>query len=206
MRWRGGGTTRAHGDYGGAVSTGVRRVLVAAGAVVAVALVVILATGVLGDRAAGDDDERRDRTALLAYDDAFESPSYDAGRVVVQGLQAGLADLAQDLEEPETVARRANGNVRELRLIRDRMSDVDAPEFLQGAQTRRLRAMETYILAARTLADAADAEGDERERLLDEVVSLGKRGDRIWEDADAVVDRYRRRLGLPVEEPLDTQE
>jgi hypothetical protein len=174
--------------------------------VVAVALVVILATGVLGDRAAGDDDERRDRTALLAYDDAFESPSYDAGRVVVQGLQAGLADLAQDLEEPETVARRANGNVRELRLIRDRMSDVDAPEFLQGAQTRRLRAMETYILAARTLADAADAEGDERERLLDEVVSLGKRGDRIWEDADAVVDRYRRRLGLPVEEPLDTQE
>lgn len=141
-----------------------------------------------------------EREAFRAYEEAVEQAVQDGGFVVTQGLQPGVADIAEGAYDDEALVTMASGWLTSIERVRGELAAVEPPEFLAEADRLFDEALAGYVEVARTLLAAAEASGDDRAALIEEVPVLGERADEQWNAAQAELDRHRERLGLSGEE------
>lgn len=175
--------------------------LVVAG-VVALFVRTVVGTGGGGDTPTPTTASRADRQALVDYEEALDPLAYEAGRVVVQGLRAGLSDLSLGEAEPARVGEMARGWRNELVNLRRQMADLEHPEAVAGAVELFDRGMAGYVATADALIEAAALDGAEREAALDRVVELGERADDVWDRGRDTLLERRRAMGIKRPSPL----
>lgn len=143
--------------------------------------------------AAASEAERR---AFLEYEEAVERAVQDGGFVVTQGMQPGVADIADGAYDDETLIGMARGWTGSMERVRDELAAVEPPAFLVEVASRYDAALAAYVGVGEALVAAAEATGEERAALIEEVPPLGDRADELWERARGELDRRRDRLGL----------
>lgn len=161
----------------------------------ALALVALSAVG--SCRSTSPEAERR---AFIHYEEAVERAVREGGFVVTQGMQPGLADIAEGALPDATLVTMARGWKGVIERVRAEFGSVEPPAFLE--ETARLYdgALAAYVAVAETLLAAADARGAQRLALIERVPVLGRRADDLWGRAEAELERHRSRLGLGKED------
>lgn len=137
-----------------------------------------------------------ERQAFLTYEQAIEAAVQDGGFAVTQGMQPGVADIAEGAFPDETLVTMASGWVATMERVRGDLAAVDPPEFLTDTAGLYDEALAAYVEVAETLLAAAEADGEQRVALVEEVPALGERADDLWDAAEAELNRHRIRLGL----------
>lgn len=140
--------------------------------------------------------------AIVEFEQALDPLAREGGRVVVQGLRAGIADLYYESAEATQVAEMAEGWRDQLATIREQIAALDAPAELDQVMTLFDGAMGAYVdTAAQLIRIARSSGGDVRNR-LEEVGRAGERADGMWEQARTLLLRVRQRFGVEGPSPL----
>lgn len=166
-------------------------VLVAAGAIAAVAGITAIAW-----TAVGAASRSHDRARLVAYEEAIADHARRGGRVTEQEAKPSLRAFADGELDGETFAERAEAWARVMGQVKADFLAATPPGFLEEIEARWARALDTYIEAFGLFARAGRAGGAERERLLDEGIATADRADDLFDEASALLQAARRRLGL----------
>lgn len=143
-----------------------------------------------------DGDLVTQQAAFARFEEAVDRMVRDGGFLVTQGMQPGISDINQRRYDDDTLAGMARGWRASMRSVRAEFAAVQPPAFL--AETARLydEALAGYVEVADALLAATQATGARRATLLDdEVPRLGEAADRLWEAAQAELERHRDRLG-----------
>lgn len=168
------------------------------GAAVAGMLVAGLVFGVtrVADREREDPLIASQRRSFLSYEEAIRPIAREGGRVVQLGMKSGVVDIREGRVSDESLAVMTSGWVAEMREVRQGFAAVPAPSFLVDAKSLYLQALDQYIATGETLRRAALATDPERASLVTKAVSLGEGADKIYDRAEALLDKHRGRLGL----------
>jgi hypothetical protein len=170
-----------------------------------IATVVVVVVGAIGATSVflfGSAQRREDRIAYLAYENAALGPIREGGRVVIQEMRPSLSELAQGRISEATAIDRANAWRRSFDLIRGQLTALKPPVFLGDITRKWIAACVAYKVIADGFERAARARGTERSRLLDQAADAGTRADKAFDEAAAVMQFHRRRLGLGVSHSL----
>jgi hypothetical protein len=120
------------------------------------------------------------------------------GETVELGVKVAMRDLSVGRgPAPEVVAQQAQSWTADLTRARGALVAVVAPPALAECRRELIAALDAYIDASRAVRGAALAASDDRERLLDAVVTAGRRGDRLFDRASSRLQAARRQVGLP---------
>lgn len=144
----------------------------------------------------GAADVRRERRAVQQYLAALQPLAREGGRIVQQGLKAGISDIPAGRFSDEVLRRMTQSWGRELAAVRDRVAALHAPVHLREAHERFLEALDGYVRVAALLETAVRAPMQERGIAVQPAVTAGEAADRIWDRGAAVVQGRLRRLGL----------
>jgi hypothetical protein len=165
-------------------------------------LVAVAAVGLgrplLLDRGAApavDTTARAAAAALAAFREATDPLVKEGGQVVAMGLKPGVADVANQAFGQDVLLSMASGWAAELDGLRAEMAEVPAPGFLAEAHFFYVECLEGYATAARALhAAAGAADPIRRDELIDLAADLGTAADRLYDRAQAVIERHEARL------------
>jgi len=170
-------------------------------------LVAVAAVGLgrplLLDRGAAPalDTTARDAAALAAFREVTDPLVKEGGQVVAMGLKPGVADVANQAFGQDVLLSMASGWATELDGLRAEMAEVPAPGFLAEAHFLYVECLEGYATAARTLHAAASAvDATRRDELIDLAADLGTAADRLYDRAQAAIERHEDRLRTNDEE------
>lgn len=152
-----------------------RRMLLVIGAALAVA--------VPTSAAMSRDDRGPDRDDLLAYEQWFVGIGRDLGRIVEEGT-AGARSLKAAVGGEPSAGERESWDAA-LDAIDARIDAVVPPDGLEAAHRQLREAATAYRSVTEVLSDVA------------EVASRGRRADRTYDRAAAVIQAARARHGLP---------
>jgi len=169
----------------------------AAGAAVAAVATLMLSGDDGGSKARSTNGPESRRAVVEQYEARLEPLAYDAGRVVVEGLQEALSRLSEGSDDDADVLPGLARHQEVLLRLRAEMDALAPPSELEASAGKRRASMDAYLAVAETLEQAAAAAGASREALLDRSAELGKQADALWEQADDLLNRARHRLGLP---------
>jgi len=134
---------------------------------------------------------------LNAYQAAITPALRDGGATVQEGMKPAISDLvAQHIVPPQEMIREARGWVASLQENRKTVAAVRAPAALKQAQELFLTALDHYIEAARDFGNAA-GDASTRQQWLQKVYAAGTAGDETYDQASAILQKWRHTLGLP---------
>ena len=162
------------------------------GVAIAIAFALPLALLTVALVAGRDTDET---VATQRYVAAIEPLARNGGRIVIEGLRAGIGDLQRG--DDADLPRRSVAWERELGAVRDDWAALVPPGGLRAAHRRFLAAFDGYLDAAADFHEATLAEGNRRERLLRATIDGGEASDAVWDEAAAATQARLRELGLP---------
>lgn len=138
-----------------------------------------------------------DAGEVARYEGAVRPFLAKGGEVVQLGIRVGLRDLSSEhMQAPAQVAEQAAIWTGDLEEVRRRLSEVDVPDALGTVHRRFLQAVEMYRRAAVLVGEAARADGEARDRLLDQVAETGNKADAVYDDAAERLQAARRKAGL----------
>lgn len=158
---------------------------------VALVLVVVAAVTAGGvawfvrDRGASAAERRAQATH---YADALRPILTDGGRVIVLGIKPALTDYTLGKNHPGVLEQESAAWDTALAAIEDRVEAVVAPEFLAAAKAKYLAALARYRELARRIGAAAAVPKDQRSAVVKEVATIGDEADRIYDEAEALVN------------------
>ena len=134
---------------------------------------------------------------LSAYEQAILPTVRDWGSVEVEGMQPAVNDLRAGTGVPATaIATEATAWQGALRLDRTKLQAVKPPAGLGRCATLFDQAIGKYLSAAATFGQAAATPpGAARGRLINAGVATAKDGDRLYNEASAILQAAHRRLG-----------
>lgn len=173
-----------------------RREVVAA---LAAAVVVGLSATAITVYLAARDDGRPALTteALTAYQEAVLPHLREGGGLVEQGMKPAATELAKATGKAAArIASDATGWADALGQIRANVAAVPTPEPLREAATGFDRALARYVDAARQFGTAARTPLPQRAPVLANGYEIAHDADTLYDAASAVIQRWRRRLGL----------
>lgn len=142
--------------------------------------------------------------ALLRFERESLRPVRDVGLLIDIGVPGArsMKHAIMDIENGELtgdeLAEESAAWVRSIEQAEDALEAVDTPSQVSRAKTLMLSSFKTYRSLAQVLgtaADTRDAEGIDS--VLDRAVRLGARGDALFDEASAVIQRARHELGFP---------
>jgi hypothetical protein len=158
----------------------------------------IAAVGVLGNRSAPSEPSSSvgGAPALEAYAAAIAEPTRQAGRSIIAGIRPDISDfrtgrISAAVWKTDMVARS-----QEFAGAWAAIAAAERPRAVATAQASFDDAFRTYLLAARTLYDAGDRDGAERETFIELGAALGDEGDHAFDRGAVVVQRARKDAGL----------
>ena len=162
--------------------------------VFAVLVVVLLVVGLLDS--GGNDALTRHQ--LLSYERSLTPIVKDAGATVQEGVKAAITDLTQQhVVPPASIANEADHWAAALRLDKAKLAAIrPVPAALRTMRQKFLDALDQYAAAADALAVAGRAPTATRPAALDRVYRLGEGADRVYDEASAVLQQARTKLGL----------
>lgn len=171
-------------------------IMIGAAAVVFGALVAasVVAERGSGSKAAAPDRGRADE--LLAYADAIYPGAEMAGRTIVNGIRADIADFEAGRISVDVWNVDMQTRQRELAAAQAFFDDAAAPESVGDASLWFTRAFRQYQRAVVLLLRAGAAEAAQRTELIDRAASIGDAGDRAFDRGTARIQAARRALGL----------
>ncbi len=156
-----------------------------------------------GTAADSDRDEAAaaERRALRRYEEELDPILDSCAFLVAQGMRPGVTDIAQGAFDDATLVTMASGWVDSTEELRERFEAVDPPAFLSEHAERLDEALGAYVQVARALRDAAEATGEQRQKLVAEVAPLGERADDLYDEARMILEEHRSRLGIDASSP-----
>lgn len=135
--------------------------------------------------------------ALTAYEKAILPIVRDWGSVEMLGMRPAVADLQAGTGVPAaTVAVEAAAWRSALELDRVKLRAVKPPRSLREASGLFDAAIVRYLDAADLFRRAALSPASARGRLIAAGIAAAEAGDRVYDDASAVIQAARSRLGL----------
>ena len=165
-------------------------VLVAVFGTVFVALIVLAAQS-------DDRPSAPTRDELLAYEEALAEPTREAGVAIVMGIRPDITDFRAGRITAEVFRRDLEARAAQFVRAGQSFAQAPVPDGLEAAAARFERAFARYEEAVATLMLAAAAEGAQRETLLQAGAQAGDQGDEHFDQAVALVNTARQRVGLP---------
>ena len=144
-----------------------------------------------GPREVAADDVRTSDAEVASFLAELDRLGAEGGQVVVDGMRPGIADIAQRRLPDDVLVRMADGWVASMRRVQADLIGLTVPPPLADATVRVERALHVYVRLAERLRDAAAAQGDERDLLVDEAVLLGEEADRLYDEALALLSEAR---------------
>ena len=165
--------------------------------VIATAVVLLgAAVGATAVALVGSAQRRDDRESYLRYESAVLPLVREGGRVVQQEMKPSIRELgAGEITERMAHDRVAGWRTAFTRLGADLMA-LDPPGFLGDIERRWTAAVDGYLKIPDLFERAVTQTGDARARLLTEAAAAGESADKLFDDAAAVMQYHRRRLGL----------
>jgi hypothetical protein len=133
---------------------------------------------------------------LAAYEQAILPTVQDWGSIEVQGIQPAIADLRSGHGVPaHATVLEAQAWQHALQADRAKLSAVSAPPGLTGVPGLFDRSIARYLDAAALFGRAAAASSARRGPLIDAGVVAARDGDRLYDQASALLQAAHRRLG-----------
>jgi hypothetical protein len=169
---------------------------------VAAALAAVLVGGALGAGAYAfrhHDAPARPRLTtaeLSAYQAGVLPPLREGGQVVEQELKPAVADLAAGKVSGPAFAAQTTGWLGRLAEVRRQVAGVVPPPDLRPAADGFDRALARYADTVRAFGAAASASKAGREAALANAYEVALDADHLYDTASAVIQQWRRRLGL----------
>lgn len=160
----------------------------------------MLLVGSLGASAVyliGSASRRSDRALLLDYEETIFPHAQRGGQLVQQEIKPSVNGFDRGSLPPKRLIEFAQNWDRIMREVRADFSAATPPSFLGDVEQRWTRAFDGYLDAIRLFASAARATGAERESLYQRAIGAAERADDLYDQASAVLQGWRRRLGLP---------
>ena len=168
---------------------------------IAMALLVVVLVGVViadlvGGGSGGSSDAARTqlRSQVLTYEASILPIVRDVGSIEVEGMRAGLRDVQSAapsaLVQTQAWAAGLNADARKL-------AAVSPPPSLARAHVLFQQTIAALVHAARVFTRATRADGAHRHSLLMRGIALGERADRVYDEASAMLQSLRARVGLP---------
>lgn len=141
-----------------------------------------------------------ERNAFIRYARSVDRVVREGGFVVTQGMRPGLADIADGRFSNDTLVTMAKGWLGSMERVRAELAAVAPPAFLTEAARRYDAALAAYVAVAEALLEGAEARGERRAMLIEQVPPLGRRADALWDRAHVELERHRARLGLSTDD------
>lgn len=134
------------------------------------------------------------RSEVLSYEAAILPIVRDVGSIEVEGMRAGLRDVehAAPAALVQTQAWHAG-----LDADARKLAAVSPPSSLARAHVLFQQTIADLAHAARIFELATRADGARRHSLLMRGIALGERADRVYDQASAMLQSLRARVGLP---------
>ncbi|MFL6239676.1 MAG: hypothetical protein ACJ735_09345 [Actinomycetes bacterium] len=132
---------------------------------------------------------------LSSYEQAILPTVRDWGSIEIQGMQPAIDDLRSGQGAPAAaIATEATAWQSALRADRVKLNDVKPPSGLHNAATLFDTSIAKYIDAAVLFGRAARTNAG-RPALIDAGVNAAKEGDRLYDQASAILQSAHHRLG-----------
>lgn len=162
--------------------------------------------GAAGMYLIGTNERGNDREAYLAYERTLLVPLREGGRIVQEQMKPSLREARAGEIKGTDLAQRAAGWRLAFERLREQVARLAPPSFLGDVEQRFLVAVDGY----RSVAEAAAAAGAAtdpavRDRLIGEAETAGERADDLFDDASAIMQAHRARLGLGTTPSLPTK-
>jgi hypothetical protein len=172
-----------------------RRHAVAAGLTLVVVLSAVAATAYVSSRRTSR-HEGLTAAELTSYTGAVLPPLREGGRVVEQEMKPTIGDLVSGKLTGTTFAGRVDTWLADLSRVRGEVAAVPPPAELRPAATGFDDALGRYLAAAEAFRAAALAPAARRQAALDHGYAVATEADHRYDTASAVIQGWRRRLGL----------
>jgi hypothetical protein len=161
-----------------------------------IAVLAGLAVGATAVALVGSAQRRDDRGAYLRYERQILPPLRDGGRIVQQEMKPSLREFADGEITQAMALERATGWRGELAKVLADVVAPDPPSFLGDIAARWRKAIAGYRQIPDLFEQAAHKTGAARARSLEQAAGAGTRADKLFDEASAVMQFHRRRLGL----------
>jgi hypothetical protein len=151
-----------------------------------------------------DGSDAGGREAVRRYAAAVRGPAREGGRIVVVEIRPALRDLVAGTMTPAEFREAAVGWKESLSAIRRRFAAAPAPAQLRHASELFDTALRRYLLAVDAFVAASARPATELETTVAAAAVVAENADRIYDQADALLQAELYRLGLPHRPPFPT--
>ena len=165
----------------------------------AVALVAVVA---LSFSRRGDDQLTSVRQSVIDYQERLHALASQAGQVVVEGVQAGIADVESGSLAPADFRTRATGWKAQLEDVRTRAAALTPPDDLARAAALFDAAMRGYERAVDGFAAATEQPPASVTAAIQAAMPTAKLADTTYDQAEHLIVAELQRVGAPTPTPL----
>jgi hypothetical protein len=173
------------------------------------ALILAIAAGATAVFLVGSSNRRADRAAILAYERAVLPAIREGGRIVVQEMRPTLGEIADGRITDADLLDRAEAWRRVFERARTDILAATPPKFLTGIEGKWRAAMDAYLETISAFEAIAQTPSGGRDAAVSEAADSGDRADDLFDEAAALIQFHRRRLGLRptgnLPDPVGTQ-
>ena len=144
----------------------------------------------------GSANRRSDRDSLVEYERKILPHLKEAGRIVQQEMKPTLSHLsAGDVTNAQLVERVAAWE-RAFERVRSDVVAIPPPVLLGEIKAKWDLAMGGYLLTVDAFKAIANAPPEQRAAAIQAATTFGERADGLFDDAAAIIQFHRKRLGL----------
>ncbi|MCA1833971.1 MAG: hypothetical protein ABR548_04340 [Actinomycetota bacterium] len=137
-----------------------------------------------------------ERIGVRTYVETIKPLAKEGGRVVIEGVRPGLSDLVNGRITGETFRSQAKGWRGELEQVRVGFAAAKIPDKLARAAQLFDTSLRGYVAAIDAFVAASFSVGEPLKTAIKSAVPLAERADKTYDEATAILEKERKRVGL----------